>query len=135
MKRAFKMVADSGVSSVSFPAAAPTLETFGFKFSSGGAHLSRTMMLRELASVFVNVPQGSSTDDYRAAILQKNVLGKTTDSTRRESLRRLREPSPACSPGGMVARSGLSSHDSAQRKTSPIAQSHMRRAKMSPQTL
>jgi hypothetical protein len=49
------------------------------------------MMLQELGAVLANVPQGSGAADYREAILQQNVLGKTTDSTRRESLRRLRE--------------------------------------------
>jgi hypothetical protein len=79
------------VSSLSFPAASPGLERFGFKFSSGGAHISRTMMLAELSAVLSVVPKGSGTADYRDAILQRNVLGKTTDSTRKESLRRLRE--------------------------------------------
>jgi hypothetical protein len=81
----------SGVSSLGFPSASPGLEAFGLKFSSGGAHISRTMMLEELGAVLANVPDGSGTEDYRAAILQRNVLGKATDSTRRESLRRLRE--------------------------------------------
>ncbi len=49
------------------------------------------MMMQELGTVLANVPQGSGAADYREAILQRNVLGKTTDSTRRESLRRLRE--------------------------------------------
>ncbi len=49
----------SGVSSLGFPAASPALETFGLKFSSGGAHISRTMMLAELGAVLANVPQGS----------------------------------------------------------------------------
>jgi len=48
-------------------------------------------MLVELDAALASVPQGSSAADYRAAILQQNVLHKTTDSTRRESLRRLRE--------------------------------------------
>src|ERR1017187_664128 len=49
------------------------------------------MMFRELRAVLDTVPGNSGAADYRAAILQQNVLGKTTDSTRRESLRRLRE--------------------------------------------
>jgi hypothetical protein len=49
------------------------------------------MMLAELDMVLATVPLGSRADDYRHAILQRNVLWKTTDSTRRESLRRLRE--------------------------------------------
>jgi hypothetical protein len=80
-----------GISSLGFPAPSPALETFGFKFSSGGAHISRTMMMQELGTVLANVPQGSSAADYRKAILQQNVLGKTTDSTRHKSLRHLRE--------------------------------------------
>jgi hypothetical protein len=49
------------------------------------------MMLREISAVLVGVPRDSDPSVYREAILQQNVLGKTTDSTRRESLRRLRE--------------------------------------------
>jgi hypothetical protein len=81
----------SSVSSLGFPAASPALETFGLKFSSGGAHISRTMMMQELDAVLANVPQGSGAADYREAVLQQNVLGKTTGSTRQKSLRHLRE--------------------------------------------
>jgi hypothetical protein len=81
----------TGVSSLGFPPASSALETFGFKFSPGGAHISRTMMLAELRAVLEDVPKGSGAAGYREAILERNVLGKTTDSTRRESLRRLRE--------------------------------------------
>ena len=72
-----------------FPSASATLERFGLKFTPGGPHISRTMMLTELGAVLANVPLGSSVADYRAAILVRNVLGKATDSTRVESLRRL----------------------------------------------
>jgi len=74
-----------------FPAASAALQQFGLKFSAGGPHISRTMMLKELEAVLASVTTGSAAADYRDAILQRNVLGKTTDSTRRESLRRLRE--------------------------------------------
>ncbi len=67
------------------------METFGLKFSPGGAHISRTMMLAELAAVLAAVPVGAGAADYREAILQRNVLGKDTDSTRQKSLRHLRE--------------------------------------------
>ena len=49
------------------------------------------MMLAELEAVLATVPVGSGVSDYRDAILQRNVLGKTTDSTRQKSLRHLRE--------------------------------------------
>ena len=77
--------------SFAFLAAEPALEKFGLKFSAGGPHISRTIMLAELEAVLASVPLGSSVADYREAILQRNVLGKATDSTRKESLRRLRE--------------------------------------------
>lgn len=48
-------------------------------------------MLAELGAVLAAVPTGSGAVDYHEAILQRNVLGKATDSTRKESLRRLRE--------------------------------------------
>lgn len=81
----------NSLSSPGFPAASPTLEAFGLKFSSGGSHISRTMMLAELDTVLAAVPAGSGTADYRDAILKGNVLGKTTNSTRQKSLRHLRE--------------------------------------------
>jgi hypothetical protein len=80
-----------GLSLLGFPAASPALKAFGLKFSSGGAHISRTMMLAELGMALASVPQGSAAADYREAILQQNVLGKTTGSTRQKSLRHLRE--------------------------------------------
>ena len=86
-----KVGSGSGLSSRGFPAASPALETFGLKFSSGGAHISRTTMTQELDAVLTNVPKGSGAPDYRKAILERNVLGKTTDSTRQKSLRHLRE--------------------------------------------
>lgn len=49
------------------------------------------MMLDELEAVLAAVPVGSDAAEYREAIVQRNVLGKDTDSTRKESLRRLRE--------------------------------------------
>ena len=76
----------SDVSSLGFPAASPALETFGLKFSSGGAHISRTMMMQELGAVLASVPQGSGAADYREAILQQNVLGKNTDATCNDAL-------------------------------------------------
>lgn len=64
---------------------------FGLKFTGGGTHISRTIMLAELEAVLAAVSQGSTAGEYRDAILQRNVLGKTTDSTRQKSLRHLRE--------------------------------------------
>lgn len=67
------------------------LEKLGIKFTPGGAHISRTMMLGELETLLASVPGGSVAADYREAVVERNVLGKTTDSTRQKSLRHLRE--------------------------------------------
>ena len=67
------------------------LEQVGCKFTSGGSHASRTMMLAELKAVLEAVPVGAPSDSYRLAIGSRNVLGKGTDSTRKKSLRHLRE--------------------------------------------
>ncbi len=74
-----------------FPQGSPALQELGLKSSPGGAHISRTIMLAELEQVLASVPTGSAASEYRAAILDRNVLGKTTVSTRQKSLRHLRE--------------------------------------------
>ena len=67
------------------------LDQAGCKFTPGGSHISRTIMLAELKQVLDAVPSGSPSDTYRSAILTLNVLGKGTESTRQKSLRHLRE--------------------------------------------
>jgi hypothetical protein len=73
------------------PPASPGMEAFGLKFTGGGTHTTRTIMLTELETLLAAVPQGSPPGEYRDAILLHNVLGKTTDSTRQKTLRHLRE--------------------------------------------
>lgn len=62
-----------------------------FNPGSVSTHASRTMMLFELELLLGAVPAVGSADDYRRAILDDNVLLKKSDSTRRKSLRHLRE--------------------------------------------
>lgn len=85
------VISSSGWATQGFPAATPGLKEFGLKFSPGGAHISRTMMLAEFEAVCFSVPLGSNASKYRDAILGRNVLAKTTESTRQKSLRHLRE--------------------------------------------
>jgi hypothetical protein len=49
------------------------------------------LMLAELGAVLANVPRGAGAAYYGEAILRRNILGKTTESTRQKSLRHLRE--------------------------------------------
>lgn len=48
-------------------------------------------MLTEVSRCLDSLSSDASLDDYRTAIVGRNILGKHTESTRRESFRRLRE--------------------------------------------
>jgi len=67
------------------------LEIFGFKLTEGGAHTSRTMMLKEITRLLASSDPEAMTEDYRRLIVVENVLGKATETTRQETARRLRE--------------------------------------------
>ncbi len=49
------------------------------------------MMVSELELLLAAVPPGAAPEDYRGAVLEENVLLKRADSTRKKSLRHLRE--------------------------------------------
>lgn len=63
----------------------------GFKFGHTGPHNSRTMMLEEMSRCLDVLPPEAARGDYRTAIVDRNILGKSTESTRKECFRRLRE--------------------------------------------
>ena len=63
---------------------------YGFVVNGMGAHASRTIMLSELRLLLASFPASAHLGDYRSAILEQNVLLKSTDTTRREAFRRLR---------------------------------------------
>ena len=74
---------------------------FGFRSGSLGTHSSRTIMLADIQTLLASVPKDVPKDAYRHAILEDNVLGKKTASTRRASAQRLSElyaldPAIAC---------------------------------------
>lgn len=54
-----------------------------------GAHLARSMMYREMLILFQALPLTAAQADFVKAIADDNVLGKSTLSGRKESLRRL----------------------------------------------
>ena len=66
-------------------------ENLGFRNGSCGAHSSRTIMLLEIAILFDSTTPAASKEDYSHLIIDENLLGKKTTSTRRESFRRLKE--------------------------------------------
>ena len=67
------------------------LARFGFRFGDTGMHTSRTMMLAELVDLLAALPRSATRDDYRSAIVEHNVLGKSTNASRRLTNQRLGE--------------------------------------------
>lgn len=63
----------------------------GFRGQPVGTHTSRTIMLAELRLLLADCPPGAGLEEYRAAVVQDNVLLKQTVTTRRASFRALRE--------------------------------------------
>ena len=66
-------------------------ESLGFRSGAASAHTSRTMMLQELALVLNHVSADASAATYPQAIIDDNVLGKPTRTTRERSAKRLAE--------------------------------------------
>jgi hypothetical protein len=63
----------------------------GFRDGAVSVHTSRTMMLVELALVLDKVPATAASDAYVTAIVEENVLGKPTQTTRKRTAQRLVE--------------------------------------------
>jgi len=65
------------------------LVALGFRVAASGPHTSKTLMLQELEILLAAVPADAPAKTYRAAIVEENVLGKRTLSTRKETATRL----------------------------------------------
>lgn len=66
-------------------------ELLGFRDGTSSVHTSRTIMLAELSLVLEHVQKNAKADEYFAAIVDHNVLGKPTQTTRKRSYQRLVE--------------------------------------------
>jgi len=73
------------------PAMAKAMERLGFRFGDKGTHTSRTMMLTELDFLLGALSPSATRDQYRAAVIEENVLGKRSVSNRKLSFQRLSE--------------------------------------------
>jgi hypothetical protein len=68
------------------------LAQFGFSFGRGGAHLARSMMLKDLTLLLEVVGHPNATlEDYQQAILDQNCLGKRSLRTRQLTLGHLKD--------------------------------------------
>jgi hypothetical protein len=65
------------------------LAALGFRVADSGPHTSKTLMLQELEALLASVPPDAPAKAYRVAIVEENVLGKRTLSTRKETASRL----------------------------------------------
>ena len=63
----------------------------GFHFGEKGTHTSRTMMLAELTELLAAVPANATREEYAEAIIEDNIVGKQTTSTRRLTNQRVGE--------------------------------------------
>ena len=61
------------------------VERAGFRFGARGTHSARTIMLRDLTELLAAVPSDAAREEYAAAIVEENVLGKPTWVTRNVS--------------------------------------------------
>ena len=68
-----------------------TAESLGFRNGDRGTHTSRTIMLAELKGVIEALPANAARADYGRAIIESNILGKPTSSTRILTNKRLGE--------------------------------------------
>ncbi len=66
-------------------------ESLGFRDGTTSVHTSRTMMLGELSLVLEHVGPKAKAGDYLAAVVEQNVLGKPTQTTRKRTAQRLVE--------------------------------------------
>lgn len=65
------------------------LERLGFRCGAKGTHSSRNMMYGDLQTLFDSLPEGATRSNYRQAIVDENVLGKPTASSRKRSFEHL----------------------------------------------
>lgn len=63
----------------------------GFRDGISSVHTSRTMMLAELSLVFDHLGPKASADEFLTAVVEHNVLGKPTQTTRKRTAQRLTE--------------------------------------------
>lgn len=62
----------------------------GFRDGDKGTHSSRTLMLAEIQELFDATQADAVVADYRRAIVEDNVLGKRTHTTREHTTRKLK---------------------------------------------
>ena len=65
-------------------------ERLGFRDGDKGVHSSRTLMLAELELLLAAAPPEAGVADFRRAVVEQNVLGKRTATTREHTVWKLK---------------------------------------------
>lgn len=65
------------------------LTQLGFRFGINGPHAARTMMLDDLRTLFMRTSCQATRDEYAAAVVQDNLLGKPTHKSRQLAWRHM----------------------------------------------
>lgn len=76
---------------LSFPEINDSVTPFGFSINRTGGHMARSMMLNEITILCKTLPLDATVEKYKSAIIDENVLGKPTFSSRQKSFRHLVE--------------------------------------------
>ena len=79
-----------GVSPTARPGVEEIRARLGFRDGDRGTHSSRTLMFRELELLLDATPADASLLEYRQAVVEDNVLGKRTHTTREHTTRKLK---------------------------------------------
>ncbi len=74
---------------LSFPEINDSVTPFGFTTNLTGGHTARSMMLNEITILCKMLPLDAMVEKYKSAIINDNILGKPTFSSRQESFRQL----------------------------------------------
>ena len=74
---------------VAGPCRESTLETLGFKLGLGGVHMARTLLAKELAILLNQLPQARDKTTFSQAVLEGNILSKSTASSRKRTFEHL----------------------------------------------
>src|SRR5688572_8147942 len=64
---------------------------YGFSVYETGGHMARSMMLSELTALLGATASESTREDYKSAVVENNLLGKPTFSSRQKTFRHLVE--------------------------------------------
>lgn len=74
-----------------FPSFSAQLEPFGFSAKLTGGHMARSMMFEEMRIIQESLPLEAKKEDFKRAIVEENILGKPTQSSREKSFHHLLE--------------------------------------------